>query len=90
MLENNPDVTIIGVTNEDDGDDRKRQQFIEQMKVQIPHVLDGAAEVWAEYGVTSQPSMVFVNADGTFERRLGRHDPPELLDLANELLSYNT
>ncbi len=81
-MENDPDITIIGVTNEEDGDDRERRRFIEPMKIQIPHVIAGAAEVWAEYGVVSQPSMVFVNADGTYERRLGRHDPPELLELA--------
>jgi hypothetical protein len=56
------------------------------MQVQIPHVLEGSGDIWTEYGVVSQPSMVFVNADGTWERQLGRHDPVELLDRANALL----
>jgi len=74
------------VTSPTDDDDRKRMQFITQMKVQVPHVLDGADKIWAEYGVTSQPAMVFVAADGTWERELGRKDPVELLDRVNELL----
>jgi len=57
------------------------------MRVQIPHVLEASSAVWAQYDVVSQPSMVFVNADGTWERRLGRHDPIELLDLANAHLA---
>lgn len=84
-MEQNPDVTFIGVTNLESGDDRARDRFISNMKVQIPHVLDQPFEIWEEYGVHSQPSMVFVNADGTFERHTGRLDPPDLLERANLL-----
>ena len=55
------------------------------MTVQVPHVLENAHEVWAEYGVVNQPSMVFVAADGTWERHVGRQDPLDFLARANAL-----
>lgn len=82
----NPDVNFIGVTNPESGDDRARDKFISNMRVQIPHVLDEPFEIWEDYGVHSQPSMVFINADGTWERHTGRFDPPDLLVRANALV----
>jgi len=86
-MQENPEVTIIGVTSPDEGDEQQLNRFISHMKVQVPHVLKNSREIWDQYEVHSQPTMVFVNSDGTFEQRLGRHDPPELLQLATEHLA---
>jgi hypothetical protein len=83
----NPDVNFIGVTNLESGDDRARDKFISNMRVQIPHVLDEPFEIWTDFGVHSQPSMVFVKADGTWERHTGHIEPPDLLDRANALVA---
>lgn len=83
----NPEVSFIGVTNLDSGDDLARDRFIANMRVQIPHVLDDPAEVWRTYEVHSQPSMVFVQPDGSWERHTGHLDPPDLLERANALYS---
>lgn len=48
-----------------------KQAFIDAMSSPIPHVLDDPEELWAAFEITSQPSMVFVAADGTWERRTG-------------------
>ena len=62
---------IIGVPNAAEGDDADKQAFIAAMSSPIPHVLDDPAALWDEFGITSQPSMVFVAVDGTWERRTG-------------------
>ena len=62
---------IIGVPNPSDGDDADKQAFIDLMSSPIPHVLDDPGVLWDEYEISSQPSMVFVAGDGTWERRTG-------------------
>ncbi len=68
------------MTNGGDGDEYAWMEFIEGMSSPIPHVLDDPADVWIEYEITSQPSMVFVNADGTYERHVGALGPQGLLE----------
>lgn len=55
------------------------------MSTEIPHVLDDPGELWTEHGVTSQPSMVFVAADGTVEKRTGALGPQGLLERVKAL-----
>ncbi|MGI9605485.1 MAG: TlpA family protein disulfide reductase [Acidimicrobiales bacterium] len=76
---------IIGVTNPADGDDFDKQAFIEQMSTPIPHVLANAGEVWVEYGVVSQPTMIFVAADGSTEAHTGGLGPQGLLERVEAL-----
>ena len=90
MTRLNPQVTIIGVTNPGDGSDDDRNDFILGMSSQIPHVLVEAGEVWADFGIVSQPSMVFVAADGSWERDVGRQDPNDLLARSRELVDTSS
>ena len=91
MTEQNTGVEIIGVTNPgEDGDNdlqgfKNRQAFINRMSPPISHVLEDPGEIWLTYGVVSQPSMVFVNADGTFERNTGGLGREALLARATAL-----
>ena len=55
------------------------------MSTRIPHVLDDPAALWREYGITSQPSMVFVAADGTWERRTGAIGNTGLLERVKQM-----
>ncbi len=85
MDRQNTGVTIIGVTNEADGDDFDKQAFIEGMSTPISHVLANPQELWIEYQVTSQPTMVFIGADGSTETHVGGLGPQGLLERVNEL-----
>lgn len=78
-------VTIIGVTNAADGDEADRQAFVARMRPPISHVLADPAELWVEYGVTSQPTMVFIAADGSTETHVGALGPRDLLERVVEL-----
>jgi hypothetical protein len=78
-------VTIIGVTNAADGDDFDKQDFIDGMSTPIPHVLDDPQDLWLEYRVLSQPTMVFIAADGTIETHTGGLGPQGLLERVTEL-----
>ena len=73
-------MAIIGVPNQFEGDDFEKQAFIAEMSSPIPHVLDDPSGLWEAHGVTSQPTMVFVAADGTWERRTGALGPQRLLE----------
>ncbi len=86
-MKQNPDINIIGVADLAASDDRDRDKFISNMRVQIPHVLDEPSEIWDAYEVHSMPSMVFVSADGTWERHTGRLESVDLLELANALFA---
>lgn len=71
---------IIGVPNPSDGDDADKQAFMAQMSTQISHVLDDPGELWLEHSVASQPTMVFVSADGTTDAHLGGLGPAKLVE----------
>ena len=78
-------MTIIGVTNAADGDDFDKQDFIDGMSTPIPHVLDDPQDLWIEHGVLSQPTMVFIAADGSTETHVGTLGPQRLLERVTEL-----
>ena len=80
-------MAIIGVPNPNDGDDADRARFIERMSTQVSHVLDDPGAVWTENGIHSQPSWVFVSADGTRDRFSFRLGPAKLLERVEELAS---
>ena len=85
MDRQNTGVTIVGVTNAADGDDFDKQAFIEGMSTPISHVLANPQELWVEYQVTSQPTMVFIAADGSTETHSGALGPQGLLERVNAL-----
>lgn len=45
--------------------------FVDRHGLSFPNVDDGPGQVYARYGVASQPAWVFIGADGTVTRRLG-------------------
>jgi hypothetical protein len=55
------------------------------MRTQIPHVLDDPGQLWVERGVHSQPTMLFVAADGTVESHIGLVYAQDLLARVEEL-----
>lgn len=59
-------VTIIGVAGRDDLKDM--EGFVSEFGVGgFEHIADENGEIWARYGVTSQPAFAFVNNDGSSE-----------------------
>lgn len=50
------------------------------------HAFDDNGSVWREYGVVSQPSFAFVDADGNVEVEYGRHGVDELTARLDALL----
>ena len=71
--------------NAAEGDDADKQAFIDAMSSPIPHVLDNPGALWEEFAITSQPSMVFVAADGTWERRTGATGNTGLLERVKQM-----
>lgn len=76
---------IIGVPNPEDGNDDDRAEFAAQMSTQISHVLDDPGSVWTEHSVLSQPTTIFVSADGTTETHVGGLGPQTLLERVKAL-----
>ena len=50
------------------------------MSTQISHVLDEPGELWGSYGVVSQPTMIFVDADGNRTTHTGGLGPQKLVE----------
>lgn len=80
-------VEIIGVPNPDDGDDADRAAFAEQMSTQVSHVFDDPGALWVEHQVLSQPTTIFVAADGTTEVHTGGLGPQGLLERVQSIAS---
>ena len=78
-------MAIIGVPNAAEGSLADKQAFIDAMSSPIPHVLDDPGALWEEFAISSQPSMVFVAADGTWERRTGAIGNTGLLQRVKDL-----
>ncbi len=73
--------------NPAEGDDADKQAFIDAMSSPISHVLDDPGALWDEFAISSQPSMVFVAADGTWERRTGALGNTRLLERVKAMAS---
>ncbi len=73
------------MANSADGDDRDRIAFTEQMSTRISHVLDDPDDLWVEWQVTSNPTTIFVAADGTSERVSRGLSPQALVERLEEL-----
>jgi len=77
----NPDVTFVGVAARDEED--AMQAFIADLGVgAFPHVNDQPGAIWAQYGISTQPSFVFIDAEGNESRfaSLGRSGLQEKID----------
>ena len=76
---------IIGVPNPNDGSAPDKQAFIDGMSTPISHVLDRPGDIWHEHGILSQPSWVFVAADGSVDVLVGSLGPQGLVDRLESL-----
>lgn len=56
-----------------------------RIKPPVSHVLEQPLDIWTEFEVITQPSMVFVSADGTQEIHSGAIDAFDLLERAEAL-----
>ncbi len=64
------DVQFIGVAGRDDLD--AIREFIDTLEVDaFPHAVDETGTIWASFNITTQPSFVFLNDDGTGETHVG-------------------
>lgn len=80
------DVTVIGVAGRDSAD--TFQEWITSREVGgFEHIADPDIEVWREFGITTQPAFVFINDDGTVERRPGAMGLDGLTARINELIA---
>ncbi len=62
--------------------------FVSQTKTgTFPHLADSDGSLWSRFGVVSQPSFVFVRADGTAETVPGGLSEAELKDRADALIA---
>ena len=64
------DVQFVGVAGRDDLE--AIQDFIDTLDVDaFPHAVDESGVIWASFNITTQPSFVFLNDDGTGETHVG-------------------
>ena len=60
------EVAFVGVAGRDDL--FHIENFISDRGVDdFPHIFDDSLSLWSEFGVTSQPAFVFIDADGNAE-----------------------
>jgi len=77
---------IIGVASRDTIE--QIEAFVADTGVDtFPHAADIDGDVWAFYGIGSQPAFVFINDDGTFDTRLGSLDEDGLTERVEQLLA---
>lgn len=63
-------VAVVGVAGRDELD--AIQGFIAERGVDsFPHISDQSGDVWASFGISSQPAFVFINDDGTIAATTG-------------------
>lgn len=63
MQQANPEVTFVGIAAQDNED--AMQRFVDSNGVGgFPNVNDANGEVWRQFGVTYQPTFVFLDAEG--------------------------
>jgi thiol-disulfide isomerase/thioredoxin len=79
-------LTFLGVAGRGPLDDMK--QFVDDTDIAtITHVADETGEVWNKFGITAQPSFVFVAADGRAQVFVGGLYAPDLRRIADEIIA---
>lgn len=62
--------------------------FVEEFGLDgFEHVADLHGQIWAAFGVTAQPSYVFINDDGDVRRHIGGMEPDELAAELDRLIA---
>jgi len=63
-------VRFIGISGQDNTDEMAR--FVDEYGVGgFDHVADLNGEIWSVFGVSAQPSYVFINDNGEIRRHIG-------------------
>lgn len=79
------DVTFVGVAGL--GETDAMEQFVDDTGVTgFEHVIDADGSIWNGFGVVSQPSYVFVDADGETETVVGALGAEGLEDASRALI----
>jgi len=60
------------------GDETSFNGFIGKHSLTFPQVSDDPGDVFARFGVPSQPALVIVRPDGTVEQHLGAVEPEQM------------
>jgi peroxiredoxin len=63
------------------GADESFQGFISKHGLTFPQVADDPGDVFARFGVPSQPALAVVRPDGSVEQYLGAVEPDQLAEL---------
>lgn len=64
------------------------QGFVERFGVsEFPHAIDDNADIWASFGVTSQPAFAFINQDRTITTNIGAMGVGSLTTAVEDLLA---
>jgi hypothetical protein len=59
----NPDITFVGIAAQDNED--AMRSFVDSNGVGgFPNVNDANGELWRQFGISYQPSFVFLDAEG--------------------------
>lgn len=83
-VEASPDVTFIGVASRDEVSAMK--DFVAETGVGgFQHLADVDGEIWARFGVTSQPAMAFISSDGEVKVVPGAMAPQDVMARVAEL-----
>ena len=83
-VEASPDVTFIGVASRDEVP--AMQAFVSETGTGgFQHLADVDGEIWARFGVTSQPAMAFISSDGQIKVVPGAMAPQDVLARVAEL-----
>lgn len=57
------------------GDDTSFQGFIDKYSLTFPQISDDPGTVFGRFGVTGQPALVIIDAEGNAQIQLGAVDP---------------
>ena len=79
-------VDIIGVAGRDDLS--AVNGFIDGRGVEgFEHIYDESGDIWADFGVSSQPAFLFIAADGTSELIFGGQGEASISERLDALLA---
>ena len=80
------DVTFVGVAGR--ADVSAINEFIDTLNVgTFEHAIDDDGSVWANYAITTQPSFVFIDNDGTTSTHVGALGVDGLSEVLDDLTS---
>ena len=79
-------VTFVGVAGRDELP--AITEFIDTLNVgAFEHAVDGDGSLWANYEITTQPSFVFIDDDGTMSTHVGALGVGGLTEVLDDLTS---